>query len=97
MEPVIKRPRASTDIAEIWEFIADDSVAEADKFLAVLEVRLLLLSEQPRMGRQRKELGPELRSLPYGRYVLFYLPHADGIELVRIIHSSRDISRGDMG
>ena len=43
------------------------------------------------MGRSRDELSPDVRSLPFGRYVILYLPLADGIDVVRVLHSARDI------
>jgi len=48
---VQKRPLAFIDLAEIWSFIADDSEAQADRFLALLEAKLKLLATQPRRGR----------------------------------------------
>jgi len=82
---------ALADLVEIWGFIADDSEANADNFLSKLESRLGLLAHQPRMGRARDELMNGLRSYPVGRYVVFYLAHPDGVELVRVLHSARDI------
>lgn len=43
------------------------------------------------MGRARDELAAELRSFPFGRYVIFYEPIEDGIDVVRVLHSARDI------
>lgn len=43
------------------------------------------------MGRLRRELAPRVRSLPFGRYVIFYVPLDDGIDVVRVLHSARDI------
>jgi toxin ParE1/3/4 len=43
------------------------------------------------MGRARPELAPELRSFPVKRYVLYYRPDADGIELVRVLDGARNI------
>ena len=43
------------------------------------------------MGRARDELSPGIRSMPFGRYVIFYAPLADGIDIIRVLHSSRDI------
>ena len=43
------------------------------------------------MGRARVELGADLRSFPFGRYVIFYAPIDDGIDVVRVLHSARDI------
>ena len=52
---------------------------------------MALWATQPQMGRPRDELSTGLRSLPHGRYVVFYVPLADGIEVVRVLHGSRDI------
>jgi toxin ParE1/3/4 len=43
------------------------------------------------MGRARDELSPGLRSMPFGRHVIFYETMADGIDVVRVLHSARDI------
>jgi toxin ParE1/3/4 len=46
---------------------------------------------QPMMGRARDEIEQGLRSFPFGRYVIFYMPSDDGIDVVRVLHSARDI------
>ena len=43
------------------------------------------------MGHARDELAPGIRSLSFGRYVVFFEPLADGIDVVRVLHGSRDI------
>jgi len=45
------------------------------------------------MGRTRDELVPGLRSLPFGRYVIFYRALDDGSEIVRVLHGARDLRR----
>jgi toxin ParE1/3/4 len=42
-------------------------------------------------GAPPPELAPELRSFPVGRYVVFYRPQDDGFDVVRVLHSARDI------
>lgn len=95
MGSVTKRPLALADLADIWSFIADDSEANADRFLDKLETKLKLLATQPHMGRARPELMPKLQSFPYARYVVFFLAGPDGIDIVRVVHSARDITRED--
>ena len=51
----------------------------------------MLIASQPMMGRARNELVADLRSFPYGRYIIFYIPIDDGIDVVRVLHSSRDV------
>jgi toxin ParE1/3/4 len=43
------------------------------------------------MGRAREELAADLRSFPFGRYVIFYTPVDGGIDVVRVLRSARDI------
>ena len=43
------------------------------------------------MGRARDELAPDVRSFPFGRYVIFYMPLDDGIDVVRVLHGARDV------
>jgi len=91
MPIIIKRPRVLSDLAEIWDYIADDSEARADAFVATIDAKFQTLAKQPGIGRMRDELATGLRSLPIGRYVIFYLSLADGIEIIRVLHGARDI------
>ena len=91
MARVTRRPEAETDVLEIWGFIAEDSIAEADRWVDRLDERLQLWATQPMIGRAREELAPGIRSMAFGRYVVFFAPIHDGIDLVRVLHSSRDI------
>jgi toxin ParE1/3/4 len=91
MARVTRRPQAELDILEIWGYIAEDSLAEADRWVDRLDEKLALWATQPMMGRGRDELAPEVRSLAFGRYVVFFCPLPDGIDVVRVIHGSQDI------
>ena len=84
-------PRAAADLIEIWSYIADDSVANADAFIDRLYDTLQVLDRQPGSGRRREELAPGMQSFPYGSYVIFYRALTDAIEIVRILHGARDI------
>jgi toxin ParE1/3/4 len=87
---IVKRPRALADLAEIWAHIGDHSPDHADTFAARIDDTFQLLARHPRMGRTRPELGEDLRSFVVGRYVIFYLPLANGIDIVRVLHGARD-------
>jgi toxin ParE1/3/4 len=95
MSTVVVRPRALDDLAEIWAYIAhqsaDGSPDQADAFVDLVDSKFQALSRRPRLRRRRPELSPDIRSLTVGRYVLFYLPLSHGIEVVRVLHGSRDI------
>ena len=91
MPQVTRRPLAETDILEIWDYIADDSLTAADRWVDQLDEQFRVLATQPMMGRARDELAPGVRSVPFGRYVVFYMPLNDGIDVVRVLHGARDI------
>jgi toxin ParE1/3/4 len=84
-------PRASEDLTEIWSYIADDSVPNADAFIDKLYETIELLARLPGSGRHREELAPGIQSFPFGRYVIFYRGVASAIEIVRVLHGARDI------
>jgi len=91
MPAVRIRPRAEIDLFEIWNYIADDSEARADAFIDKIHQRFVALSEQPSMGRARDELALGVRSHPVGSYIIFYRAMDPGIDIVRVLHGSRDM------
>ena len=91
MSTVVVRPRALADLAEIWAYIAADSPDQADAFVDLVDSKFQALSRRPGVGRRRPELSSHIRSLAVGRYVVFYRPLSRGIEVVRVLHGSRDI------
>ena len=92
MSRVTRRPLAETDILEIWDYIGADSFAAADRWVDRLDEQFRVLATQQMMGRVRDELAPGVRSFPFGRYVVFYVPLDDGIDVVRVLHGARDIN-----
>jgi toxin ParE1/3/4 len=76
---------------ELALYYGERSPSAAFKLLDRIEAAVRLLEEHPLMGRMRPELRQDLRSFPVRPLVLFYLPQVDGIELVRVLHGSRDI------
>lgn len=91
MAQIFKSPRAKSDLIEIWDYIAEDSEARADDFVAKIHEKFLALAEHPGIGRARDELEKDIRSFPVGRYIIFYRPFAEGIEVVRVLHGFRDL------
>jgi toxin ParE1/3/4 len=91
-----KSPRSETDVTAIWDFIAADSIKAADTVLARIDAAFDMLADTPFAGRPRRDLAPNLRSFPVGNYIIFYVPIADGIEVVRVMHGHRDIDADDI-
>lgn len=93
MPTLIVSPDAEQDLLDIWLYIAEDSPKNADRFLDRLEGKAMKLAEFKNIGVDRPELAPDLKSFPVDRYVLYYRNNSSGIELVRVLHGSRDINR----
>lgn len=91
MAVVTKRPLAELDLLDIWEFIADNSIDRADEFLDRIESKLQALARNPGLGRRREELLASLQSFPVGKYIVFYQEIEGGIDVIRVLHGSRDI------
>jgi toxin ParE1/3/4 len=82
---------AVADLKEIWIYFAEHNVSSAQKFVKELMQKFDLLAENPKMGTLRQTYIVGMRSFPYKRYVIFYFPTENGIEIYRVIHDARDI------
>lgn len=91
MGRLVVRPQALTDLDEIFDYIAEDSLDRAIAFIKKLHGQMEKLAGSPSMGRRRDELLPGLRSFTYGNYLIFYIPLDDGADIVRVLNGARDI------
>lgn len=91
MPRLLKRPEVERDLEEIWWYIAQDSPLSADRLLDRIQENCLTLANFPLMGANRNELLEGLCSLPVVSYLVFYFPLEDGIDIIRVLHGSRDI------
>jgi toxin ParE1/3/4 len=91
MARIVYSPRARADLNEIWDYIAADNIAAADRVAARFDSIFDLLAQRPRMGRLRDEIAEGVRTFPAGNYLLLYRPTNDGIDVLRVIHGARDL------
>ena len=84
-----KRPRAETDLLEIWLFIARHNPPAADRLLDRIEAHCRRLARHPGLGRARPDIAPDARAWVVGRYLILYRASGDGIEVVRVVHGAR--------
>jgi toxin ParE1/3/4 len=85
---------AKRDLDSIAVYIAEQSGHRrvATRFVRQLRQKCAELAAAPIvMGRARKELGPDLRSHPYGSYVILFRYVGDVLEIVDVIQGHRDI------
>lgn len=93
MAAVIRSPAADADLNNIFDYISHDNLNAADRLLDRIEERVRLHADSPWIGSPCPELAEGVRSFVVGNYVTFYIPVANGIQLLRVLHSARDIPR----
>lgn len=84
-------PDAQTDLKEIWEYVPRDSVFQADRLLNRFAEKLQHLAAHSGYGRPRPELATGCRSHPFGAYCFYFRQTEEGMLLLRVLHSARDI------
>ncbi|SFW25908.1 type II toxin-antitoxin system RelE/ParE family toxin [Nitrosovibrio sp. Nv17] len=67
--------------------------AQARRYREELELALKKLSLSPRIGLERDEIAPQVRSFTVPSHTAFYLPQRDGITVLRLLHPGMDIER----
>ena len=83
---------AQRDLVDIWEYIAVDNIDAADAVIDEFEAAARMLAELPLAGHVRNDLTDEpVRFWRVGRYLLVYLQGTRPVEIVRVLHGSRDV------
>jgi toxin ParE1/3/4 len=93
MLPVLRAERAELDLAEILDYLDQHSPLAAEQLAAAVDQRCSQLGQLPGIGRAREEIAPNLRSVVIERYVLFYRVTPSAVEVLRILHGTRDLDR----
>lgn len=86
---------ALQDLRGIVRYIAADNPIAARKFRDELYETFQLLARNPQIAPERPDLAPRLRYLPFGNYLIFYLPEEEGILVIRVLHGARRIAPED--
>jgi toxin ParE1/3/4 len=83
-------PEVENDFAEIWDFIAEDSPAAADKLIADILDTIEALVPFPHRGYRRPDLTARpLRFTNKHNYLIAYAPEEKPLWVVAVIHGSR--------
>jgi toxin ParE1/3/4 len=86
-------PTARHDVLELLDYIAAQDVRAAAEFVDRIEAECQMLAQSPTMGFQRDDLSSGLRCWPVGGHVIFNRRTGSGIDVVRVVHGSRDLSK----
>lgn len=85
--------QARCDVLEIEEYIAKDNPIAVAKFVDRLEERWLSLGSSSNVGRKRPDLMQDLRSVSEGEYFIFYRVLDNSIEIMRVVHTARQLEK----
>jgi plasmid stabilization system protein ParE len=85
-------PSAEADIGEIWDYIAQDSPANATAFLLALEEQIASLEQFPERCPKIPEneiLGTAYRHILHGSYRAIFRLTGKTVIILRVIHGTR--------
>lgn len=101
MTPLVtQRPRARLDLLEQFVYLGQQGNVElAERYFGAVQATCARLARQPRSGTHYGSRIPRLakiRRAPvrgFSKHYVFYVPTSTGIDVVRVLHSARDIDR----
>jgi plasmid stabilization system protein ParE len=83
---------AEQDLDEIWEYIAEDNIDAADRWIERLFDAFDALARAPGMGHKREDLTAyPILFWPVGTYLILYRVKRERIEIVAVTQGARDI------
>ena len=93
---ILKRPIARLDLAACYASIAERKPGMAHRFRLDAETTFAALARNPGLGELHPVEDPRLDGLrccrikKFKNHIVFYLPIADGIDVIRVLHAARD-------
>lgn len=92
MSRFVLTPAARADLEEIVDFIREDNPDAARRVLRELRDSMRKLAGLPEMGHFRRDLCDEpLRFWSVYSYLIVYRPETRPLEILRVLHSARDV------
>ncbi|MEQ8788478.1 MAG: type II toxin-antitoxin system RelE/ParE family toxin [Pirellulaceae bacterium] len=95
MSRIVWTPVAESDLDDILFYIAivDRNPATGERIYFEIRDRVVEQVEQGLPGHVHPSAPQGWSYLHYKRWLVFYRPHADGIEIMRVIDAVRDLPR----
>jgi|ERR1700676_500957 plasmid stabilization system protein ParE len=90
MSGFVLHPEEYTDLAEIWDYIAADSLDAADRTLEEICDAIKSLAAFPFIGHSRPDLTTRpLRFQALRDYVIVYAPDERPLAVIAVLHGRR--------
>jgi len=94
---VKRRPQVAIDLIDCAEYISKENLDTALRFLDAAETAFAFVAKNPEVGALCKFRLAEAERVRFWaikgfeNHLMFYLPLADGIDVIRVIHGARDL------
>jgi plasmid stabilization system protein ParE len=90
----ILAPQAARDLVHIWRYIRDESTQQtADRVESVIRSKFIYLADFPNGGHWRRDLtAAHVRFFSVYSYLIVYRPETKPLQIVAILHGSRDVA-----
>lgn len=92
MSRIERTRRARVDVQQIWNYVAERNAAAADRIVARIDGAVRMLANNPAAGESAEDARRNTRKFSVGVYVVFFEPTSTGIRVIRVLHSSRDLT-----
>jgi plasmid stabilization system protein ParE len=92
MNAYILSEDAGLDLDEIWEYIAQDNIDAADRWIGKLFDGFEAIGRTPGIGHKREDLTDyPVLFFPVGAYLIIYRAVVPTVEIVAVTQGARDI------
>jgi plasmid stabilization system protein ParE len=88
-------PRALSDLDDLWNYIAEDSVEAANRVESAILAACDSLARHPLLGSKRSEITPlPVRFWTVSRFpnfIVVYRPDTNPLQVIAVLHGKRNI------
>ena len=92
MSKFVLSKQALDDLCEIWDYIAEQSIEQADHVERKLQEEFHKLAKTPGLGHLREDITE--KGLKFWRvfdFLVVYVPDTNPLQIVTIIHGRREL------
>ena len=90
---VIVSGQADRDLIEIYVYLHKQRPQSAERVAADIRRRIADIALFPRLGAPRFNVAPSVRSTFVHPYQIFYAIRQQHVEILRVLHGSRDTKK----
>lgn len=99
MSTLRRRAGVDDDVFELAAYLLDQSEEAARRFVDAVETTLKELAGRPGVGSPKHYAHPDLKDLRswwvagFPNHLIYYFALPDGIDVLAVMHGSRDVER----